>query len=103
MQHNATSNHRHFRVKYEYAVDDQTYTGKRGAFYTLDGKEAQELVAQHNTEARVSIFYNPDSPDQAVLVTGPRPTKRYGDTLLASFGVLLSVAILVGGLTGFIR
>ena len=98
--HSVSGNRRNFKVKYQYVVANQTYTSQRGAFYTLDGEEAKDLVAAHNQESRVSVYFDPKAPDQAVLVQGPRAHRKFGDVILASVGVLFSFLVLAGGLTG---
>ncbi len=59
-------------VVYEYVVDDQLYRNDVVRFdqSNLTSKRKELLVSSYPVGRRVEVFYNPDDPDQSVLVRG---------------------------------
>ena len=59
-------------VKYRYTVAGKTYSGNRyrfGEIYSSDGIGYQ-IVAEHPAGKRVTVYYNPDDPADALLRPG---------------------------------
>ena len=62
-----------FRIRYKYEVGKKSYTSKR---YTMsvtsseDRSAIEKLVTRYKKGTRVTVFYNPQQPDKAVLVKG---------------------------------
>ncbi|MCL2914054.1 DUF3592 domain-containing protein [Shewanella corallii] len=98
----STSNHRVLYVKYSYQVDGQEYIGSRDALYTLTGDEVLQLEQQFAESSEVEVFYDPQSPDSAVLITGPREDKKYSDLILAGVGVVVGIGLILAGNAGLI-
>ncbi|MDJ0699185.1 MAG: DUF3592 domain-containing protein [Woeseiaceae bacterium] len=59
-------------IVYEYVVDDQLYRNNVVRFDQgeLTSKRKELLVSSYPVGRRVEVFYNPDDPDQSVLVRG---------------------------------
>src|SRR5207248_3233626 len=59
------------RVTYAYVVKGVAYTSDRYAPSSgMSRADAKQVVAAHTPGARVTVYYNPTSPAQAVLVPG---------------------------------
>lgn len=59
-------------VTFEYVVGDQVYRNDMVRFDQgqLGNDQKKLLVSAHPVGKRVDVFYNPDDPDQSVLVPG---------------------------------
>lgn len=59
-------------VTYEYVVDNQLYRNDVVRFdqASLPNDRKELLVGAYPVGKRVDVFYNPDNPDQSVLVRG---------------------------------
>ncbi len=60
-------------VMYKYTVQGQHFTGDRlryGAMGTSDQKFTQGLVSRYKKNAKVSVYYDPSRPSEAVLEKG---------------------------------
>lgn len=59
-------------VTYEYVVEDRLYRNDVVRFDQgkLPGVRKELLVSAYSAGQRVNVFYNPDDPDQSVLVRG---------------------------------
>ena len=66
-----------FRVEisYEYVVDDQRFENDVVRFDqgNLSTAEKELLVSTHAEGSRVVVYYNPDNPNESVLVPGSWP------------------------------
>lgn len=62
------------RITYEYTVDGHTYRSDRIAFaevfWSLARRAAAAKVARYPAGAEVTVYYDPQRPDQAVLERG---------------------------------
>lgn len=56
-------------IHYRYSVLGKDYTGERVSFGVKNSSEklARETVARYPINTSVTVFYNPDKPEQAVL------------------------------------
>ena len=85
-------------VGYEYAVDGRTYRGDRVGF---DGpgyrqrEQAARVVARYPAGAPVTVYYDPERPQRAMLEVGAS-WERTGTALLVGLGT-------VGGGSLFLR
>jgi hypothetical protein len=61
-------------VTYEYVVGDKVYRNDIVRFDQgeLPGSRKELLVSSYPAGRRVEVFYNPDDPDQSVLMRGSR-------------------------------
>ncbi|MGA3142773.1 MAG: DUF3592 domain-containing protein [Verrucomicrobiota bacterium] len=60
-------------VFYEYRVGGSNYTSTRVCFgdYTSgDAAHARNILARYQPDAKITVFYDPDKPERAVLETG---------------------------------
>lgn len=90
-------------VEYEYAIDGSRYSGTQAAFYTLVYPETVSFAEAHPERSEVPVYYNPDDPAESVLVTGSKgDNKRYSEVILASVGLIVSVAIATFGMLGIL-
>ncbi|MDX1693912.1 MAG: DUF3592 domain-containing protein [Ketobacteraceae bacterium] len=90
-------------VTYEYDVSGHEYAGNTVAFYTLMYPETTDFANKFAVDSEVDVYYNPDKPDEAVLVTGLREDrKRYSDVILSGAAVGVGFIIAVSGWAGFI-
>ncbi|MBN1316445.1 MAG: DUF3592 domain-containing protein [Anaerolineales bacterium] len=79
-------------VRYEYQVDDQVYTGKRisfgGIVSSSSRSKAETELARYPVDGEVTVYYNPEKPEEAVL-----EQKASGSKMGLVFGVVcLSIA-----------
>ena len=84
-------------ISYEYEVGGTKFTGDRvflGEYGTGSAGPMQEIVDRYPVGKRVTVYYDPQDPNKAVLERGAR---------LASFGLLL-IGLLFSavGLGGFL-
>ena len=81
-------------IRYTYQVNGQGYTGSKVSFgdvSTSDSADARKIVSRYQSGQAVTVYYNPQDPQQAVLETGFSP----GLFLPLGIGTVFS---LVGGL-----
>lgn len=76
-----------YDFQYEYVVDDEIYRSRRFSAAQLSPSEI-EGVELYSVGDEISIFYNPDNPEQAVVVL-KRPS------FFVYFGMLLGVIFLL--------
>lgn len=60
-------------VQYRYHIGDRQHTSYRIAFGNVSGglqKFAQKVVARYPSGQKVTVYYNPDEPQYAILETG---------------------------------
>jgi hypothetical protein len=73
------------------------------SFYTLMYPETTDFADNHPLNRAVTVHYDPMMPTNAVLIPGPRKdNKRFSDTILASAGIIVGVALSVSGWQGII-
>ena len=88
-------------VKYEYRLKDKRYTGTQISFFTLVYPATVVFAKDHPESAEVPVFYNPDKPEESVLVVGKnKGNKAYSDVILAGIGLLVSAGVLARELLG---
>ena len=90
------------RVKYDYQINANGYSGNTVAYYELHYPETTEFAEAHPEGSQVKVFYNPHNCAQSVLVPGLHPAKPYGGLILAGFGVVFSLGISAGIWLGYI-
>jgi len=60
-----------FEVQYNYVVDDKTYQGERYTFHgnpSFSNKiEAEKLLEEFPVGKTITIYYQPDSPQESVI------------------------------------
>ncbi len=88
-EHNSPVTNFHFRLTYEYEVDGSSYTSHR-LKYGETGDAEWELERRHLPGLRVTVYYNPRSPQDSVLQVNRSPILLLG---VATFGCLLIGAI----------
>lgn len=82
-------------MTYTYEVDGKPMSSKRVSFEVFGEKfDAERVVARYPAGTRVKVFYNPEDPGRAVLITGVDATTWAGVGggalfLLMGIGVLL--------------
>ena len=82
-------------VRYRYTVDGREFRGDtvhRGLAANSE-EEARATVERYPAGAGVSVFYNPDAPEQAVLERDIRP-QTYQAALATAAGLLAGIACL---------
>ena len=91
-------------VSYRYEVDGKAFDGNRIAFYTLMYPETVRFAEDHPQNSDVTVFYDPNNPQNAVLMTGARSNnKRYSEVILATFALIVSVVVTIMGLLGYLE
>lgn len=82
------------KISYRYQVNQQTYTGERYAFFSINNSTEAEKFKTYTSGKKIPVFYNPQNPEKAVLVTGFR-SKMVG-------GIFIILFLLIWfGLIGF--
>ena len=83
-------------LKYEYSVDNLDFTGNRIRFTSFEINHEKEHKAKREISAypvgkKVSVFYNPNNPTDAVLVVG------VGSRVYMGFGLGI-LLLAIGGI-----
>jgi len=83
------------KVRYQYAVAGKNYTSENLVFGNIGcgpESDAASIARQYPLHANVTVHFNPDKPDESVLVVG----QVFEDTWvgLDVFGSLLAVSLL---------
>ena len=78
------------RVEYQYAVGANTFTSRRISFgstqsYSNRRKARKELEA-YPVNSRVRVYYNPQNPEEAVLIRGTKGTM---------FGIIMGIIFIL--------
>ena len=105
VRYDATTARYDFHVRYAYAVDGRDYTHNVATLYTLSGKaECEALLNQFPAGAKADIYYDPQNPQDAVLVTGAtgRKGKENGELILGVLALLGGLALCVAGYMGIL-
>lgn len=78
-------------IYYSYRVEGKKYSSSKivvnGSSSSSNMSAAKKLVAKYPVGKTVDAFYDPEVPDLAVLIPGP----RFGDIALAGFPLLLLI------------
>ncbi len=77
-------------VQYKYVVNDRWYTADTvnfGEYGSSNRSRADKIVARYPPDSQVTVYYNPDDPDTAVL----EPGLSWG----SYFGFLMSLAFFI--------
>jgi hypothetical protein len=84
-------------VKYEYLVNERRHTGKRIKIVDIasGSKYAHRVVASYPVGAKITVYYNPNSPEEAVLRRG-NDGNTIGIPFLGLFFVLVGAGICLG-------
>ncbi|NIW79322.1 MAG: DUF3592 domain-containing protein [Calditrichae bacterium] len=65
-------------VEYEYQLGEDVYSNGQisfGGTKTYNSrKKAEEAISQYPLDGRISVFYNPEKPDESVLIQGTKGT-----------------------------
>ena len=71
--HGMHSNSHSVDITYAYNVSGRRYEGHTIALWSEDwgGRGTSEFVAAHPVHSAVEVFYDPEHPENAVLVRGP--------------------------------
>ena len=77
-------------IRYRYTVNDQMYQSEKFSFgrgqRSVLEREAQDILDQYPINSEVTVYYNPDDPQEAVLVRESKSTK---------IGLVVGVVMLV--------
>jgi hypothetical protein len=89
-------------IKYQYQVGEEDFTNDRISFggtktYS-SSKKAEEALSPYPVNGSVSVFYNPESPEESVLVQGTKGTM----TLIIVGAVFIAISICAACIGGFL-
>jgi hypothetical protein len=100
-EHGADENIRNFaEIRYEYRVGGRRYAGSRISIgEDLGDHEVEETLRRYPRGSVVTVFYNPDKPDEAVL----ERASPEGVWRTMAFFVLVLLGLFIGGTLGFDR
>lgn len=91
-------------VEYQYQLGANTYTSKKISFGATRSysrhRKAEEELAAYPVNGRVQVFYNPEKPEEAVLVRGTKGTML--GIIMGIIFILVSIAIACAGLIALI-
>ena len=99
----ATSAHHVWSVEYSYTVNGKKYNGNRAALYTPLHEDIQEWQKGRQENDTTEVYYNPDAPQESVLITGGRTDKKYGEIILSIAALLVGLAVIIGGQLGYLN
>lgn len=60
-------------IKYKYNVSGKSYENDRFTFFGASGFSQEQSISyanKYSKNSKISIFFNPDKPEQAVIITG---------------------------------
>ncbi|HIH42313.1 TPA: DUF3592 domain-containing protein [Candidatus Woesearchaeota archaeon] len=84
------------RIAYFYNISDKSFTSNRvsfGEYWSSNIKHSEEVVAKYPLDARISVYYDPNNPENSVLEKG----LSWGIYFVLLFGlVFLAVGIFFG-------
>lgn len=94
-----TDDHRQYmlRVSYDYEVKEQSYTNDRAVFGSeIEVKaEVDEFCAQFKEGQEIKVPYNPDDPQDSVLMVdrpgGKQSREYYFGVMLIIFGLMIGI------------
>jgi hypothetical protein len=89
-------------VQYEYQLEGKTYQGSEPAFYTLMYPETYEFAQKYQTSEPITVFYNPESHEQSVIITGRHPNKPYSDVSLSILAIVIGLGVAISAWLGYI-
>lgn len=97
----ADENIRNFaEIRYEYHVDGRRYAGSRVSIgEDLGDHDVEETLRRYPRGSVVTVFYNPEKPDEAVLERGA-PEGVWGTMILF---IVVLIGLFIGGTLGFDR
>ena len=93
-------------MTYEYFVDDQQYVSDNFDFWAsmfTRRSQAQDIVGQYPSGTSVIVHYDPDNPENAVLIPGCSGCRRSPFILQELIFLVLGTLILLGYLAFIIR
>jgi hypothetical protein len=79
------------KIAYQYHIDGQRYKSANISFLSSSGG-ARQVVSRYPHGKTVPVYYNPDKPEQAVLVPGS-PEFNYVPYFFSVFFVLLGLIL----------
>ncbi|MEJ2143215.1 MAG: DUF3592 domain-containing protein [Gammaproteobacteria bacterium] len=89
-------------LEYEYSVMSKLYKGKKPHLYTITiKKEAEDIVNKFKVGDEVPVFYNPEEPENSVLITGPRKDKPYHEYAMSIIVILTGFILAYANLDTF--
>lgn len=103
VRYQSTSSRWNFTADYEYSVEGKVFQGHTVALYTIIHKEeAQALAERYPSNKDITVYYNPEAPEESVLIPGSREGKKYGEVIFAVVAVLASIVFAISGYLGLI-
>ncbi len=87
-----------FSVRYDYVVDDRSYTGKRIYYGMRNMNQKAELLAllsEFHVGNEVAVFVDPNAPKRSVLIPGVSPAS----VGLFSLGLIITI---IGGVIWYL-
>jgi len=89
-------------VRYAYHIDEQEYIGGRCHTYLLPHAygqaRSQALCALYPAGRAVTVHYNPDRPQRAVLATSLPPLRRYPSFMVGAWFTGLGILVTALGI-----
>ena len=79
------------KIAYQYHIDGQRYKSAKISFLSSIGS-ARQVVSRYPQGKTVPVYYNPDMPEQAVLVPGS-PEFNYVPYFFSGFFIFFGVAL----------
>lgn len=105
VRYDATTSRYDFLVRYSYNVDGRDYTHNVATLYTLSGKaECEALLEKFPAGTNAPVYYDPQNPQDAVLVTGAdaRKGKEKGELILGTAALIGGLTLCVAGYMGWL-
>ncbi len=82
-------------VMFEFQLDGQTYSSNNvsfGQYSSSSASDARKIVRAYPANSRVTVYYNPDNPDESVL----EPGVSAGSYMILGMGILFSAIGVLG-------
>lgn len=101
----ATSSRVNFLAQYSYVVGSQRFQNRRVAAYTLSGSEQVQALSKSHAKGKIfDVYYDPENPADALLVTGFKDqTKRLGEPIIAGIAISIGALLIVWAILDPVR
>ncbi len=88
------SRNQSYMIKFKYSINDKEYFSNKIQFFGQSLSSSEQLQKRFQDKTEVTAFYNPNSPEQAVLIKGGA-RKNYPIIVLGLFFICVGVGLII--------
>ena len=90
-------------LAYEYVVGSKSFVGTKPFLYAVTkNSEAEDVVEKFPAGRVVNVYYDLNSPENAVLITGGRAEKKYHEIIVSVVVMVVGAGLCVSNVGDFI-